>query len=228
MNTTILLADDEALFRVLLQGALSRLPARIVEACDGSAAWEVIERETAPVLAVLDWQMPGLTGVQLCERIRSLPPSRLVYTILVTGRTGREAILTGLASGANDYITKPFDNEELLARVQVGLRVLGLQQALADRVAELETALTRIKQLQGLLPICSYCKSIRTDKDYWQKVEHYLSDHADVRFSHGICPQCYTTIVEPQLNAFKQRLDMTMNSERRPSTHDCDEKEATP
>jgi CheY-like chemotaxis protein len=91
--------------------------------------------------------------------------------------------------------------EELAARLGVGIRVLGLQQQLALRVRELTEAAARVKQLQGLLPICCYCKSVRDDQNYWRRVEDYLRAHSDLRFSHGICPDCYQQVVQPQLAA---------------------------
>jgi len=102
-----------------------------------------------------------------------------------------------------DWMMPEIDGNELRARIDVGIRVPELQSELSDRVAELEASLAREKHLQGLLPICSYCKKIRDDKDYWQQVEGYIEDHADVSFSHGICPVCYVSIVQPQLD----RLD---------------------
>ncbi len=107
--------------------------------------------------------------------------------------------MAGLDSGADDYITKPFDRDELQARINVGLRMAALQQSLAERVADLEEALKRVKQLQGLLPICCYCKCIRNDGNYWQRVEEYIGEHSDAQFSHGICPKCFDTVVKEQL-----------------------------
>jgi response regulator RpfG family c-di-GMP phosphodiesterase len=118
---------------------------------------------------------------------------------LLTARASREDKIQGLQAGADDYITKPFDPQELRARVQVGIRVLELQGALAQRVRELEEALSRVKQLQGLLPICSYCKKIRNDRNYWQQVEGYITEHSEAQFSHGICPDCYAQYVRPEL-----------------------------
>jgi len=96
----------------------------------------------------------------------------------------------GLQAGADDYVTKPFDHAELRARVQVGARVVQLQSALAARVRELEEAMSSVKTLEGLLPICCYCNKIRDDGNYWHRVESYIAGRANVRFSHGICPDC--------------------------------------
>src|SRR5439155_4831059 len=106
------------------------------------------------------------------------------------------SIVTGLQAGADDYITKPFDRGELQARLQVGRRIVELQKGLADRVRELEAALSRVRQLQGLLPICAWCKKIRDDQNYWHQVETYIGSHSDARFSHGICPDCLKTVME--------------------------------
>lgn len=156
---------------------------------------------------ILDWMMPGLDGLEICHRIRARVPARPTHIILLTARGGRENVVQGLQAGAHDYITKPFDRDELRARVQVGVRVIELQQALAERVRQLEEALACVKQLQGLLPICSYCKKIRNDRNYWQQVESYLSEHSDVQFSHGICPGCYETFVKPELEKWQQETE---------------------
>jgi DNA-binding response OmpR family regulator len=195
----ILVADDDVLYRKLLEVTLRSWGYQVRLVADGTAAWEVIEHSPVGVLAILDWSMPGLDGLELCQRIRELAPGRLVYVILLTARSGREDVIRGLQAGADDYITKPFDHEELYARIQVAARMMRLQQILADRVSELEAALANVNTLQGLLPMCCYCKSIRNDQNYWEKVEHYIAAHSELQFSHGICPSCYTRMVEPQL-----------------------------
>jgi response regulator RpfG family c-di-GMP phosphodiesterase len=101
--------------------------------------------------------------------------------------------VTAIDAGADDYLTKPFDPEELRARVQVGIRIVSLQRRLAERVAELQEALSQVKQLSGLLPICSYCKRIRSDDDYWEQIDSFVSQHSEAEFSHGVCPSCFET-----------------------------------
>lgn len=187
---TVLIADDEGLVRGLLRAALAPAGYDLVEVTDGAAAWDILAREEAPPLAILDWMMPGLTGVEVCRRVRArarpIPP----YLILLTSRDRTEDIVAGLQAGADDHIAKPFAPEELRARVQVGARVVALQHGLAERVHALEAALGRVKRLQGLLPICAWCKRVRNDQNYWQQVESYVAERTDARFSHGICPEC--------------------------------------
>jgi response regulator RpfG family c-di-GMP phosphodiesterase len=122
---------------------------------------------------------------------------------MLTSRGSPEDTVEGLEAGADDYICKPFNSAELRARIRNGARLLDLQSKLQDRVLELEEALARVKQLQGLLPICSYCKKIRSDGNYWQQVENYISDHTGATFSHGICPQCYESQVKPEIDGWE-------------------------
>jgi response regulator RpfG family c-di-GMP phosphodiesterase len=112
-------------------------------------------------------------------------------------RAGRPAaVAEGLDAGADDYVVKPFNQAELRARVHVGMRMLGLQESLARRVTELEAALASVKQLRGLLPMCSYCKKIRVDDSYWQQLEGYITEHSEAKFSHGICPECFPALLD--------------------------------
>jgi CheY-like chemotaxis protein len=195
----ILIAEDDPISRRTLEVTLQKWGHRVLVTSDGQAAYEALHRDHAPRLAILDWMMPLLDGLTVCRRLRTNPQRRSLYIILLTARGEKKDIVAGLESGADDYITKPFDRDELQARVNVGLRMVALQQSLAERVAELETALRRVKQLQGLLPICCYCKCIRNDDNYWQRVEEYIGEHSDARFSHGICPSCFETVVKAQL-----------------------------
>jgi DNA-binding response OmpR family regulator len=196
----ILVAEDQAVSRHILAANLHKWGYDVTAVEDGTRAWEVLQGEEAPQLAILDWLMPGMDGIEICRQLRQRPQTRPIYLILLTARRGQEDKIHGLQAGADDYITKPFNGEELRARVQVGIRVLELQGALAQRVRELEEALSSVKTLQGLLPICSYCKKIRDDQNYWQQVEGYISDHSEAQFSHGICPDCYVRFVQPELD----------------------------
>ena len=184
-----LVADDDLIGTTILSRALAKWNFEVSTAADGEAAWEVIGR-TAPQLAIVDWMMPALDGPALCRRIRATPATAHMYVILLTSRDSRADLVAGLESGADDYLVKPFDPAELRARIQVGVRVLALQDRLADRVAELEIAVSTVKQLQGLLPICSYCKRIRSTSHDWEQLESYISEHTDALFSHGVCPPC--------------------------------------
>ena len=185
-----LIADDDRIATEILSTALQRMNIVVSVANDGGGAWELLAAGDAPSLAIIDWMMPTVDGLELCRRIRQNPAHAHMYVILLTGRDDRKDVVAGLDAGADDYIVKPFDPDELRARVQVGIRVLTLQERLADRVAALQEALTRVKRLQGLLPICSYCKRIRGDDQYWQQVDSYIVEHSDAQFTHGICPPC--------------------------------------
>lgn len=194
----ILIADDDPFVRKLLEVTLREWGHDIVLVGDGLEAAGILATIESPCLAILDWIMPGLDGLSVCRHIRATRPDAPFYLILLTANGEKTDVVAGLAAGANDYVTKPFDEGELYARIQVGLRMLELRQKLADRIEELSQATAKLRQLQGLLPICSYCKSIRNDQNYWQRVEHYICAHADVRFSHGICPDCLKDLLKEQ------------------------------
>lgn len=199
----VLIAEDDAVSRHLLEATLTKWGYEVVVTVDGLQALEALSRPDAPSLAILDWMMPGLDGSQVCARARESVGERLLYMILLTAKGRKEDIVQGLTAGADDYVIKPFDRAELKARINAGERILRLQAELAARVKELELALTNVKLLQGLLPICCYCKKIRDDKNYWQQVDTYVADHSEAQFTHGICPDCRDKIVKPELERLK-------------------------
>ena len=200
----VLIAEDDPVSRLLLETHLKRWGHVPVTATGGTAAWEIMQKEDAPALAILDWMMPGLDGVEVCRRARARTEARPLYIILLTARADRQDTVEGLGAGADDYVTKPFDAAELRARVGVGVRVVELQMEVAARIGALEQALARVDQLHGILPICSYCRKVRSDSDSWQQVEAYVSAHSAVRFSHGVCPECTKTVLQPELDALKR------------------------
>ncbi len=190
----ILIADDDRVAIQILSQTLKRWDLKVTAVDNGTRAWDALKTTDEPTLAILDWMMPELDGTEVVRRVRLERPLANVYLILLTALESRKDIVAGLDAGADDYIVKPFDPDELRARVNVGIRVLTLQERLADRVAELESALTKVKTLHGLLPICSYCKRIRGDDQYWQSVDAYIAEHSDAQFSHGICPTCFVEV----------------------------------
>jgi sigma-B regulation protein RsbU (phosphoserine phosphatase) len=199
----VLIAEDDPVSRRLLEGTLRRWGHEVLVTIDGDVAWRALQRPETPSVAILDWMMPGIQGVEICRRVQAQESPTPPYLILLTANTQRANVVEGLEAGADDYMGKPFDHDELRARLIVATRVVQLRRKLADRVRELEAAISRVKQLHGLLPICSYCKKIRDDKNYWQQVEQYVSSHSEVQFSHGVCPQCYEQILAPQLRALR-------------------------
>ena len=199
----VLIAEDDAVSRHLLEATLHKWGYEVIVTTDGLEALEVLRQTDGPSLAILDWMMPGMDGAEVCLKARELAAGRLLYIILLTAKGRKEDIVEGLTAGADDYVIKPFDRAELKARMNAGERILRLQAELASRVKELELALTNVKLLQGLLPICCYCKRIRDDKNYWQQVDTYITDHSEAVFTHGICPECRDRVVKPDLERLR-------------------------
>jgi phosphoserine phosphatase RsbU/P len=187
----ILIAEDSAVTRHLLESHLTNWGYRARSTENGADAWVQLQQENAPRLVILDWMMPEMSGVEVIRQIRAQRNRSYTYIILLTGNTTSEDLAVGFAAGADDYIFKPFDEVVLRARIQAGERILKLEQTLAGKIAELETALTQVKLLKELLPICMFCKKIRDDNDYWQQIEVYLHQQTGTDFSHGICPDCF-------------------------------------
>jgi DNA-binding response OmpR family regulator len=201
----VLIADDEATSRHLIRATLEGWGFEVFVAVDGGEALRLLEGSSPPEIALLDWMMPGVDGLEVCRHMRAAMPNAATYIILVTARGGLENVVQGLEAGADEYITKPFDPRELRARLRAGVRIVQLQKALLERYHELEDALKRVKQLQGLLPICSYCKKIRNDRNYWEQVDAYVASHSEAQFSHGVCPDCYEVHLKPQLARLPNR-----------------------
>jgi DNA-binding response OmpR family regulator len=180
----ILVVDDDPAARMALGELLEHAGHEVVTATGGQAAWAALEDEYFP-LVLLDRVMPDLDGIEVCRRIRARRRPRYTYVILVTMVGGKEPYLEGMNAGADDYFSKPFDPDELRARLRVAERVLDLQEELAN--------------LRGLLSICAYCKAIRDEDGRWLPVEQYLQKHTPTSFSHGICTHCYSSEVRPEL-----------------------------
>lgn len=189
-----MIADDDRLGTAILARSLESLSLEVAVAHDGEEAWRLLDQDGHFAIAILDWMMPGADGLELCRRIRQDDRHAGMHVILLTARDARADVVSGLDAGADDYLIKPFDRDELHARVRVGVRIVSLQDRLAQRIAELQTALSKVKQLSGLLPICAYCKRIRTDDNYWEQLDRFVAQHSDAQFSHGICPPCFESV----------------------------------
>jgi DNA-binding response OmpR family regulator len=180
----ILVAEDDAVARRVLTTSLARLGHDVTPAEDGRKAWELFQAGEFEVV-ITDWMMPDVDGLELCRRIRAHPRARYAWIVMLTALGGKTSYLEGMEAGADDFVTKPVDRPAFEARLRVAARVLALQ--------------AEVKQLEGLLPICSYCKRIRDEVDEWSQVEQFIQHRTAAQFSHGICPECYETHVKPQL-----------------------------
>jgi two-component system cell cycle response regulator len=142
-----LIADDDPITRAILVKAMKPWNMEVTVATDGTEAWDALSSGQPPELAIVDWMMPGMDGIELCRRVREYPALAGIYVILLTGRGSRMDLVAGLDAGADDYMVKPIDTEELRARVQVGIRVANLQGRLAERVDELQSARDHLARL---------------------------------------------------------------------------------
>jgi phosphoserine phosphatase RsbU/P len=200
----VLIAEDDDVARKLLEAIVRGMGHELVACSAGDQAWRVLHESDPPKVAVLDVQMPGLSGIQISRLLAERGDENPVHVILATGRTSREDVIAGLASGAADYIKKPFDRLELEARIRIAVQTVALRVELARRLAELGAATAEIKVLQGLLPICSYCKKIRDEGDAWRPMETYIAGHSEAHFTHSICPDCRQNVVKPVIETFRR------------------------
>jgi DNA-binding response OmpR family regulator len=186
----IVVADDEALSRMVLKGVLGNAGYDVVMTTDGDEALAALSAPDAPQLAVLDWMMPGKNGLDICRALRAQAGRRYTYVVMLTAKDRREERLEAISAGADDFLSKPIDQAELLARLRTGQRILRAEGALAEKVLELEQALHQVKHLEGIITICMHCRRIASGKDEWQKLEAYIEAHSNASFTHGLCHDC--------------------------------------
>jgi DNA-binding response OmpR family regulator len=186
----ILIAEDDEPTRLVLVQRLRRLGHDVVQAENGRKAWEAF-LVSPPQVVITDWMMPLMDGLELTRKIREDPRPGYTYVIILTSLDAKVAYFDGMSAGADDFVTKPCDIVELNMRLRVAERILSLQ--------------TDVEQLQGLLSICPRCNRIRDDHGEWHSIESFLTERTDAHLSHGICPECYRTIVKPELEELKKQ-----------------------
>jgi phosphoserine phosphatase RsbU/P len=181
----ILLAEDEPASRETLRAIMTAAGHEVIPVSNGRDGWEhwLLTQDR---VVVADWLMPEMDGLELCRRIRSHGRVPYTYFILETIRSGRGNFLEAMQAGVDDFIAKPIDPEELVARLKVAERILGLR-------AELFA-------LEGLLPICSYCRRLREEGGQWTPLEQYVEARSHAQFTHGVCPDCYDRYLRPVLD----------------------------
>jgi phosphoserine phosphatase RsbU/P len=185
----ILIADDDPVSRTLLVRTLELWGHDVDYVVDGLEACARLIMPGAPTLAILDWSMPGLEGPDVCRKVRAAALRMQPYLVMLTARHSPDDLAVALEAGADDFLSKPFNRVELMARLHAGMRILNLHRALTDRIQELEESRQREHHLRTLTPICAYCKKIRGDRDDWEPIDQYLAEHG-YRFTHAVCPSC--------------------------------------
>ncbi|MBV5305773.1 MAG: response regulator [Desulfobulbaceae bacterium] len=211
-DLTILYVEDDAATRLEMEQLLNRRAETVLTAENGAIGLELFHRFN-PDLVITDIRMPVMDGLQMADMIRKINPD--IRIIATTAHSDTAFLLEAIEIGIDHYVLKPIDLGKFITAIEKCSRDIdahkGLKQYHQERehlIAELRTALGEIKTLQGILPICSFCKCIRCDEGYWEQVESYISRHSSVDFSHSICPTClkehYPEHYESVMDALKK------------------------
>lgn len=172
----VLVVEDDLVTRNLLELAVTNLGYECVSCPDGHEAWHRFRANPFPIV-VSDWDMPELDGLSLCKRIREEALDTYAYFIMVTAKTGLHDYEEAMDAGVDDFLTKPLDKSKLAIRMRVANRIIGFERS--------------VRQLQAILPLCTHCNKVRSDENYWEKVETYLEENTENLVSHSICPDCF-------------------------------------
>lgn len=183
-NLKVLLVEDDPLSRLLLHSTLQSLGCEVVCLANGLDAWNLLEEQKIR-LVVSDWQLPGIDGLELCSRIRAKEEDYVYFILVTNSYLNEESETIAIEAGVDDFMPKPVKIEDLRNRLRVASRFLGYRE--------------RIRKLESFIPLCSYCRKVRDDQNYWQLIETYIRERTGSQFSHGICPDCYEKHVRPQL-----------------------------
>ncbi|HRE08120.1 MAG TPA: response regulator [Opitutaceae bacterium] len=196
----ILAVEDDTSSRKILTQALVRLGHEVIEASNGEDALKFLDETDPPRVVVSDWTMPRMDGLELVRSVRARLNTDYTYFILLTARTADDSNQReSIEAGVDDFLTKPVDLTELWMRLRVAERILRFT--------------TQVRQLEAFLPICSYCKKVRDDRNYWQQIETYINARTGSEFSHSVCPDCYNRVIAPEL----EKLRATLAAQGKPS-----------
>ena len=187
----ILIAEDEFTTRMMVQVSLENWGYSVTSVTNVQEAWLKLQNADAPNIAILDWEMPELDVIDVCRRVKEMGLENPPYIILLTGRDSNMDIVRGFDAGADDYMTKPFNDNELQARVRVAERLVRTQSSLTSTVSELKEALNQLEMLETGVEICDTCRSIFSPYDgEWHTEQDIIKNGADPRFIVGTCPDC--------------------------------------
>jgi DNA-binding response OmpR family regulator len=219
-ESTILIVDDNLQNLKILLGFLNDSGFDIYVAKSGEETLTLVNR-FRPDIILLDVMMPGLDGFETCRRLKANNETRQIPVIFMTALNDVESKVEGFEAGGVDFITKPVELQEVLARVTTHLTLRHLQTSLQqkndqlqevigqlqERNRQLQEALDNVKTLRELLPICANCKRIRDDRGYWHQLESYFHTHAEIDFTHGICPDCAQELYPDVYSTIAERRD---------------------
>ena len=182
----ILIVEDNAVSAAVLEAALVKLGHQPTRAADGIMGWDAFLVEPVRVV-VSDWLMPGMDGLELCKRIRAQGGEYVYFILLSAQESSGGNLEQAIKAGVDDFLHKPVKIDELRMRLHVAERILNYS--------------TQVQQLESFIPLCSYCKKVRDDKNYWSQIESYINTRTGSQFSHGVCPDCYDRVLVPQMVA---------------------------
>jgi len=188
-HNDILVVEDSNSMSQFLVEMLAEEGYKVRVANSGELALTSVMQQL-PDLVLMDVQMPGIDGFKVCRWIKGDAKLKGIPVIFISAASNVKDIVMGFQAGGVDYITKPFQMEEVLARVKTQLDLKRQKELLVQRTLELEEALAKVRVMSGIIPICASCKKIRDDRGYWNQVEMFIRDHSDAMFSHGTCPEC--------------------------------------
>ena len=187
----ILIAEDEFTTRMMVQVCLENWGYRVESVTNGEEALAQLQKPDAAHIAILDWEMPLLDGVEVCRRVKEMEVENPPYIILLTGRDSKTDIVRGFDAGADDYMTKPFNDDELRARTRVAERLVRTQSSLSESVVELREALNQLEILESGVEMCRTCRKILNRYNgQWQSLDELLENNDNPHLVINTCPHC--------------------------------------